>query len=113
MSLALFQSEDFLSDLEQQFDWYVHESKLDLADAIELAQKFKTAISETLNFLLRHPGVGRRRFPQFTDLDGTRSWRVNRPFNRFLIYYHVQGETLFIDRLIEAHRRIDGDRERF
>lgn len=113
MSLALVQSEDFLLDVEQQFDWYVHESKLDLADAIELAQKFKIAILDTFEFLLRHPGAGRRRFPQFTDLQGTRSWRVNRPFDRFLIYYHVQADTLFIDRLIEGHRRIAGDRERF
>ena len=111
MSLALVQSEDFLSDLEQQFDWYVHETQLDLPDAIELAEKFKIAVLETLEFLLRHPGAGHRRFPQFTDLEGTRSWRVNRPFDRFLIYYHVQGETLFIDRLIEGHRRIAGDRE--
>jgi plasmid stabilization system protein ParE len=113
MSLALVQSEAFLSDLEQQFDWYVHESKLDLADAIELAQKFKIAVLDTLEFVARHPGAGRRRFPQFTDLEGTRSWRVNRPFDRFLIYYHVQGETLFIDRLIEGHRRIAGDRENY
>jgi plasmid stabilization system protein ParE len=113
MSLALVQSEDFLLDVEQQFDWYVHESKLDLADAIELAQKFKIAVLDTLEFLLRHPGAGRRRFPQFTDLQGTRSWRVNRPFDRFLIYYHIQGESLCVDRLIEGHRRIASDRERF
>jgi plasmid stabilization system protein ParE len=110
MSLALVQSEDFLSDLEHQFEWYVHETELDLADAIELAEKFKTAVLDTLEFLLRHPGAGHPRFPQFTDLDGTRSWRVNRPFDRFLIYYHVQGETLFADRLIEGHRGIAGDR---
>ena len=113
MSLGLVQSEDFLADLEQHFEWYVHGSKLDLADAIELAQEFKIAVLDTLEFLLRFPGAGRRRFPQFTDLEGTRSWRVNRPFDRFLIYYHVQDETLFIDRLIEGHRRIAGDRNRF
>jgi plasmid stabilization system protein ParE len=112
MSLALEHSEDFLSDLEQQFDWYIHESKLDLADAVEVAQKFKLAVLDTLEFLLRHPGAGRPRFPQFTDLQGTRSWRVNPPFDRFLIYYHLQGETLFIDRLIEGHRRIAGDRDK-
>jgi len=112
MSLALVQSEDFFLDVEQQFDWYVHESKLDLADAIELAQKFKIAILDTLEFLVRHPGAGRPRFPQFTDLQGTRSWRVNRPFDRFLIYYHIQEDTLFVDRLIEGHRRIAGDREK-
>jgi plasmid stabilization system protein ParE len=109
MSTSLVQSEDFHADLEQQFAWYIHESKLDLADAIEVAQKFKLAVLDTLDFLVRHPEVGRRRFPQFTDLEGTRSWRVNRPFDRFLIFYHIQGETILVDRLIEGHRRISGD----
>jgi plasmid stabilization system protein ParE len=112
MSLARVQSEAFLLDVEHQFGWYIHESKLDLPDAVELAQKFKIAIADTLEFLQHHPGTGRRRFPQFTDLQGTRSWRVNRPFDRFLIYYHVEGDTLFVDRMIEGHRRIAGDRER-
>src|SRR5438477_3549364 len=110
MSLTLIQSDAFLSDLEKQFEWYIHESKLDFADAIELAQKFKIAVLDTFEFLLRHPAAGRQRFPQFTDLHGTRSWRVNPPFNRFLIYYHVEGEKLCADRLIEGHRRIAGDR---
>jgi hypothetical protein len=112
MSLALAQSEEFLLDVEQQFGWYIHESKLDLPDAVELGQKFKIALVDTLEFLQHDPGAGRRRFPQFTDLHGTRSWRVNRPFDRFLIYYHIEAGTLFIDRLIEGHRRIAGDRER-
>jgi len=111
MSLQFIQSTDFLLDLEQQFQWYVHESKLDLADAIELAQKFKIAVLDTVEFLLRNPGIGRKRFPQFADLQGTRSWRVDPPFNRFLIYYHVEGGCFYIDRLIEGHRRITIDRK--
>jgi hypothetical protein len=60
MSLVLVQSEDFLSDLEQKFDWYVHGSKLDLANAIELAEKFKVAVLDTLEFFsgIRERGTG-------------------------------------------------------
>jgi len=57
MSLAVAQSEDFLLDVEQQFGWYIHESNLDLPDAVELAQKFKIAIVDTLEFLQHHPGL--------------------------------------------------------
>lgn len=95
MSLALVQSEDFLSDLQQQFEWYVHESKLDLADATELAQKFKIAVLDTLEFLLLHPGAGRRRFPQFTDLEGTRSWRVKSTIRQVLNLLSRPGRNAF------------------
>jgi plasmid stabilization system protein ParE len=111
MTLQLVQSEDFLLDLEGQFHWYIHESKLDLREAVGLAQEFKIAVLDTLDFLLKNPGAGRKRFPQFADLEGTRSWRVNAPFNRFLIYYHVENEQLLIDRLVEGHRRITTDRD--
>jgi plasmid stabilization system protein ParE len=109
MSLALVESEKYLEEMERQFHWYIHETNLDLVDAIELAQKFKIAVNDTVEILLRHPGIGRRRFPQFVKLHGTRSWRVNPPFDRFLIYYYIEGETLFVDRLIEAHRQITTD----
>jgi len=110
MTLQLVQSEDFLLDLEEQFRWYVFESRLEMAEAVEVAQEFKTAVLDTLNFLLQNPEAGRKRFPQFADLQGTRSWRVNPPFSRFLIYYHLEKEQLRADRLIEGHRRETTDR---
>ena len=109
MTLQLVQSEDFLLDLEGQFHWYIHEARLEFSEAVEVAEEFKNAVLDTLNFLLKHPGAGRKRFPQFADLKGTRSWRVNPPFSRFLIYYHVENEQLLVDRLIEGHRRITTD----
>ncbi len=111
MTLQLIQSEDFLLDLEGQFHWYIHETKLELSESVVLAEEFKNAVLATLNFLLKNPGMGRKRFPQFADLEGTRSWRVNPPFDRFLIYYHVENERLLVDRLIEGHRRIASDRD--
>jgi len=111
MSLRLFQSEDFLLDLEEQFRWYVYESRLEMLDAVELAYQFKSAVLDTLEFLLKNPEAGRKRFPQFADLEGTRSWRVDSPFGRFLIYYHVEKERLLVDRLIEGHRRETTERD--
>jgi plasmid stabilization system protein ParE len=111
MNLGLFQSEDFLLDLEDQFRWYIFESRLELPEAFELAQEFKSAVLDTLNFLLKNPEIGRKRFPQFSDLAGTRSWRLSPPFGRFLVYYHVEGDRLFVDRLIEGHRRETTERE--
>jgi plasmid stabilization system protein ParE len=109
MTLALVESDAFLQDLEHQFEWYIHESKLDSPDAIELANKFRVAVSDTLKTLVRQPEMGRRRFPLRAELKGTRSWRVNPPFDRFLIYYYVENEMLLADRLIEGHRQITTD----
>jgi hypothetical protein len=81
------------------------------ARSIELAEEFKVAVLDTLNFLLHTPKAGRKRFPQFADLAGTRSWRVRPPFSRFLIYYHVKNDRLFVDRLIEGHRRETTDKD--
>jgi plasmid stabilization system protein ParE len=110
MTLQIVQSEDFLLDLEGQFRWYINQSKLEFPEAAKLAEDFKIAVLETLEFLLKNPGIGRKRFPQFADLEGTRSWRVTPPFNRFLIYYHVENDRLLVDRLIEGHRRITTDK---
>ena len=111
MSLTLARSDTFINDLERQLDWYVHESKLDLADGLALANNFNDAVFETLEFLLLQPNIGRRRFPRRTELAGTRSWRVKPPFNRFLIYYYIRGETLSAERLIEGHREITTDKK--
>jgi hypothetical protein len=43
------------------------------------------------------------------DLEGQFHWYI-LPFNRFLIYYHVEHERLLVDRLVEGHRRITTDR---
>jgi hypothetical protein len=48
-----------------------------------------------LEFLLLHPGAGRRRFPQFTDLEGTRSWRVKSTIRQVLNLLSRPGRNAF------------------
>ena len=102
-------SEQFDADLEQQFRWYLLETGLDPSPALELAGRFAEAVTRTLVGLLRNPQVGRARFVAFSDLPGVRSWRLERPFNRFLIFYRVEGTVIFAERLLEGHRRLAGD----
>ena len=101
-------SEKFDTDLEQQFRWYLLETGLDLIPALELAERFAGAVTRTLNSLLRNPQAGRPRFVTFSDLPGMRSWRLEKPFNRFLIFYRVEGKVIFAERLLEGHRRLAG-----
>ena len=102
-------SEQFDSDLEQQFRWYF-ETGLDPEPALGLAERFADKVAQTLEALIQNPEIGRPRLVSFSDLPGIRSWRLDKPFNRFLIFYRVTGTTIFAERLLEGHRRPAGDR---
>ena len=107
--MILRRSDKFDSDLEQQFRWYLLETGLDPIPSFELAARFADAVSRTLDFLLRNPQAGRPRFVTFSDLPGIRSWRLEKPFHRFLIFYHSEGTVIFAERLLEGQRRLAGD----
>jgi plasmid stabilization system protein ParE len=99
----------FDADLEHQFRWYLLETGLDPAPAVELAERFADAVTRTLDSLGRTPHAGRPRFVTFSELPGIRSWRLEQPFHRFLIFYRVEGTTIFAERLLEGHRRLASD----
>jgi ParE toxin of type II toxin-antitoxin system, parDE len=82
---------------------------LDPLPALELAERFAGAVTRTLGALLRNPQSGRPRFVTFSNLPGIRSWRLEKPFNRFLVFYRVEGKVIFAERLLEGHRRLAGD----
>ena len=101
-------SESFDSDLERQFRWYLLQTGLDAVPAFELADRFAKAVDDTLDFLAENPRAGRSRFRASPDLPGIRSWRLQKPFHRFLIFYHQEGAELLAERLLEGHSRLAG-----
>jgi len=103
-------SERLDTDVEQQFRWYLLERDLDPIDAMALATRFVEAVEAALEFLSRNPEVGRRRFRTYPDIAGTRSWKISKPFNRFMIFYRLESKTLFAERLLEGHTRLAGGR---
>ncbi len=98
MSLALRQSDFFLVDLQGQVDWY-----RDYAGA-EIAGRYVDAVEATLRELVQTPGLGRPRFQSWPELAGIRSWRVQRPFHRHLIFYRYDDRTLLVERVIHGAR---------
>ena len=101
-------SERFDTDVERQFRWYLLETDLDPVDALALATRFAEAVDSTLEFLRRNPEIGRRRFGKYTQIAGTRSWRVSRPFDRFVIFYRAKPGIVSAERLLEGHSRLAG-----
>jgi len=107
--LPVIRTEIFAADVTHQIHWYLAETGVDELAAIELAQRFATAVEETLEFLARFPQAGRPRCVRFTDLKGYRGLNLFEPFGRFRIYYRVIGEELHAERLLEGHRLAASD----
>jgi hypothetical protein len=107
--MTISRSERFDIEVERQFRWYLVETGLDPLDAARLATRFADAVDECLEFLRLNPAVGRRRFGAYREFAGTRSWKISAPFNRFMVFYRVKGETLFVERLLEGHSRLAGE----
>ena len=106
--MTVQRSERFDADLERQFRWYLLEVALDPVDALALATRFAEAVDEALEVLERNPEIGRRRFGASLDLAGTRSWRIGKPFHRFIIFYRIESEVIFAERLLEGHGQLAG-----
>jgi plasmid stabilization system protein ParE len=96
--LSLQQADYFWEDLTRQVDWYRHKA------SPEVAKRFVDAVEATLNVLAEQPDMGRARFEKWPELAGIRSFRVCKPFHRFLIFYRHDVSTLFAERLIHGGR---------
>ena len=103
-------SERFDTDVGRQFGWYLLETDLDPVDALALATRFADAVDLALDLLRGNPQIGRPRFKMHSELVGTRSWRIAKPFHRFMIFYRVQGDVLSAERLLEGHSQLAGGR---
>jgi plasmid stabilization system protein ParE len=104
--MTVQRSERFDTDMERQFRWYLLDTGLDPAEALALATRFAEAVDAALEVLGRNPEIGRRRFETYPDLAGTRSWRVRRPFHRFIIFDRIESGTIYAERLLEGHTRL-------
>ena len=98
MSLSLHQSDYFWADLLKQVDWYRNHA------SPEIAERFVETVKATLHKLTQTPGMGRQRFVDWPELEGVRSFRVQRPYHRLLVFYRHNLETLFAERLIHGTR---------
>jgi plasmid stabilization system protein ParE len=107
--LAVFRTEAFVADVTHQIDRYLHETDLDEPAAVELAQRFASAVEGTLESLARFPEAGRPRAVRFSDLVGYRGLNVLEPFGRFRVYYRILGAELHAERLLEGHHLAASD----
>ena len=98
MSLPVLRRDTFAADVAERFQWYLVEA------GEEVAQSFKDAVDETLDDLSLHPMLGRRRRFRDPRLADLRSFRVNPPFNKVLVFYRVTDTHLEAWRLMHGAR---------
>ena len=100
MSRALQRADAFIADFEQQARWYVREA------SAEVAKRYLQALEKTLLLLCDHPGLGRVRRFRHPQLRGLRSFRVEPPFHRHLIFYRLDANTLSAERVMHGARNL-------
>jgi plasmid stabilization system protein ParE len=98
MSRAIQRAGFFIADFERQFAWYVDKA------GDEIAVKFQVALDASLQKLSRLPDLGQIRHFRHPKLQNLRSYRVERPFDKLLIFYRVEGAFLQAVRLMHGSR---------
>ena len=98
MSLALHRSVYFNEDFDLQYRWYLREAGEDVAE------RYLTSVIHTLHELRPHPAMGRERKFHHEALKGLRSFYVERPFQRHLIFYRVTETEFFAERVMHGMR---------
>jgi plasmid stabilization system protein ParE len=98
MSLRIQRSEWFIGDLEHYAAWYDREA------GWEVAERYLRSVVITLTRLAEMPDIGRLTFFPAAELRGLRCWPVERPFNKHLIFYRHNEETLYAERIVHGAR---------
>ena|SRR5438874_5044241 len=98
MSLAVQRAWFFIADFEIQFAWSVEKA------GAEVAWRFQSALDDSLRKLSDRPDLGRVRHFRDPRLRSLRSYRVERPFRKLLIFYRVEADCLQAVRLMHGAR---------
>jgi toxin ParE1/3/4 len=98
MNCALQKADAFLDDFAMQVLYYLREAGEDVA------RNFHFAVDSTLRMLCGQPGLGRLRRFKHPKLQGLRSFPVERPFQRIVIFYRADEVTLQAVRIMHGAR---------
>lgn len=75
-------------------------------DRPSAASRFVREASKTFDQLAQQPEMGRRYETTHPRLQGLRVWRI-RHFTKYLIFYRVTEETVFIERVLYGGRDLE------
>lgn len=96
--LTVRKGPEFETDVLAQFAWYFEEA------GEEVAWRFKNSVDTTLLKLSQQPALGRPRRFRTAALRELRSFQVEPPFGRILIFYRLGDGVLDAWRLMHGAR---------
>ena len=96
--MSVRKSDDFISDVERQFEWYAVNANW------EIAERYLAAVEATCNLLAQHPQIGPVAGFSHPRL---RDWRfivVFRPFQKHILFYEINDDEVLLRRAMHGHR---------
>ena len=96
--MSLRKSDDFIADVEWQFEWYVVNA------GWEAAERYATAVEATCRLLGQHPQLGPRAGFKNPRLRDWRFFVVFRPFKKHVLFYEATSDDVVMRRAMHGHR---------
>ena len=96
--MSVRKSDDFLADVEQQFEWYAINADW------EVAERYLAAVETTCRLLGQHPQLGPLGGFNHPRLRGWRFFVVFRPFKKHVLFYETAGDDVVMRRTMHGHR---------
>ena len=91
-------TDDFLADVERQFEWYAVNAGWNVAD------RYLDAVETTCCLLGQHPHLGPRGGFAHPRLREWRFFLVFRPFNKHILFDELLTDQLVLHRAMHGHR---------
>ena len=91
-------ADDFIGDVELQYQWYVEHAGWDVAE------RYLAAVEATCALIGRQPLLGPAARLTHPRLAEWRFFVVVRPFQRHLLFYEMAGGAVLMRRALHGHR---------
>ena len=98
--MSLLKADDFIADVERQFEWYA------ITAALEIAERFLDAVESTCHLLGQHPLLGPHAGLAHPRLCEWRFIVVFRPFQKHVLFYEMKGADVLMRRAMHGHRNL-------
>jgi plasmid stabilization system protein ParE len=96
--MSVRKSDDFIADVERQFEWYAVNA------GWGVARRYLDTAEATCRLLGQHPQLGPRGGFAHPHLRDWRFFVVFRPFNKHVLFYEVVGDDVVMRRAMHGHR---------
>lgn len=96
--MSLFKADDFIADVEQQFEWYAVNANW------EIAEHYLDAVEATCRLLEQHSLLGPKAKLTHPRLLEWRFIVVFRPFQKHILFYETRGDDVLMRRAMHGHR---------